>query len=70
MADLYDITAQQEALDLGGPDGTQRVVVVTFTTKPSGVTGTVRIPLARYSPAEVDKAVREYADKIEQVHQL
>lgn len=70
MADSYDITQQQEAIDLGGADGTQRVMVVTFTTKPSGVQGTVRIPLRDYSAQTVDREVQQYADKIEQVHQL
>lgn len=70
MADTYDVTGQREVIDLGGPDGTQRAMEVTFKTKPSEVTGSVRIPLAQFSPIEAAKVISAYVATIEAVHAL
>ena len=70
MAATFDITGQREVVDLSGPDGAQRAMEVTFRTKPSQVTASVRIPLADYSPVAVQRAVEQYAAQIEETHQL
>ena len=70
MADTYTVTGQTPVTDLS-PTGTfVPAMEITFTTKPSGVMGRVRVPLAQYTPDVVDHAISVQAELIEQVQAL
>lgn len=70
MADKYDITEQAEIMDLA-PDGAPvRSMSVQFRTKPNGIVASIRIPIAKYSPAEVARQVEDLASKLEETHTL
>lgn len=70
MADNYRVTGQQEVMDLSGPGLGVRAIEVTFTTLPSEITGTVRVPLANYSAESVHRAIDDYTRKLEAVQGL
>jgi hypothetical protein len=70
MADLYTIVGQRPMQDVGTDGTLVPAIEVTFTTKPSGVLGRVRIPAAQYSPDVVNMAVTEQARTIEAVQAL
>lgn len=70
MADAYTITAQQETLDVSDVTNPVRAMAVTFKSNANGVTGTVRVPLTDYTPAEVNRLVAEYVANIDAVHGL
>lgn len=70
MADKYDIVDQTEIMDLA-PDGAPvRAMSVQFRTKPNGIVASVRIPITKYSPAEVAREVEDLATKLEETHTL
>lgn len=70
MADVYDVTGQTQTsiLDPGGT--VTPAIQVTFTSKPSGVISSVRVPLTSYSAADVDRAIRAMVKTIEDVQAL
>lgn len=70
VAANYDINDQVEIMDIGRDGSPVRSMSITFTTKPSGITSSVRIPISSYSAAEVDKEVSAFAIKLEEAHQL
>lgn len=70
MADTYEIVniAPRTRGAAGGIF--VKTYEVTFTTKPSGLTGQVDIPADTFGPDEVDAAVRPIAATIEAVKHL
>lgn len=70
MADTYQVTGQQEALDVDDVTNPVRIMLVTFKALPSGVTGSVRVPIKDYSPETVHAAITKYVDNINAVHEL
>lgn len=69
MADNYQVTTQEEVTDYSGATAVPSVRV-SFTTKPSGVAGTVIVPKSTYSPQAVHDAIQAQADLLEQVQAL
>lgn len=70
MADSYDIVQIAPKLR-SAPGGIfTRVQEVTFTTKPSGITGQVDIDNDTFTPDTVDAAVRPAAANLEAVKHL
>lgn len=70
MATDFQITDQRPVTD-ASPSGTfVPAMEITFTTKPSGIPGRVRIPLTAYTPDHVDDVVGASARNIEAVQAL
>lgn len=67
MADLYTITAQQEALDTSDVTAPVRVMRITFTSNATGVVGTVNVPLKDYNAQTVNTAIVAYVTNIDAV---
>lgn len=65
----WEVTAQQETVDLG-PDGraTQGIKVLFTTTR--GIHGSVFVPRAHYNPANVRAAIAGYVQQLHEVHDL
>jgi hypothetical protein len=70
MAANYDIVGQQEVVGLSAAGEAVRSMQVTFRTKPSGIEGTVTIPIVKYSPGQVVAQIEPYAADIEATHAL
>ena len=70
MAQTYDVTGQREVIDLTASDGAVKSVEISFTTKPSGIAGTVTIPKATYTPQAAQAAIDAYAANLEATHAL
>lgn len=70
MASNFMVVDQMPATIRTASGNIEDGVQITFTTKPSGVTGVVRVPASQYTPAEVEKILSAQAAIIEQVHRL
>lgn len=70
MADTYTITDSQEGLDVTDPTNPTRVRVITYKSKATNATGTVRIPLANLTSQEVDRAVTAAVATLDAIHAL
>jgi hypothetical protein len=70
VAEIYDVISQDESIELSPTGATQKVVVVTYVTKPSGVRGTVTIPYVDLTPDKVAKAIEADAAIREQIQTL
>lgn len=70
MAANYTITDQRPVTDAAPGGVFVPAMEITFTTKPSGIAGRVRVPVSQYSAATVDDIVTKQADIIEQVQHL
>lgn len=70
MATNYDVVTQTPTTDIGPTGSIVQAMQVTFRTKPSEITSKIVIPLAQYTPDEVDRAVTAAATTIEQVQSL
>lgn len=70
MAATYEIVNQVPRTRSVAGGQFSDVMVVTFTTKPSGIGGTVDIPVQTYGTAEVDKVVSARAALLEAVQAL
>lgn len=70
MADHYEIVTQTPTTDIGPTGTVVPAMQVTFRTKPSKITSRLTLPLATYTPAEVDKAVTAAVAVIEAVQSL
>lgn len=70
MADVYEITNQTRATDVGADGTIVPVWKVTFTSKPSGTVGSVSVPASMYSADEVDRLVRAQVAVVEAVAKL
>lgn len=69
MADTYTVTGQRQTTVLQ-PNGTfGDVVEISFTTKPSGASGVLRVPLSAYMPDKVTAQLAQAAADMEAVHQ-
>lgn len=66
----FEITNQQEVVDVSQPGAPVRAMEVTFRVPDAQTTASVRIPLANYSAAEVVREVTAYANKILEVAHL
>jgi hypothetical protein len=70
MADTYDIV-NIAPRTRSAPGGIfTKVQEVTFTTKPSGLTGQIDIPADMFTPEHVNELVTEQARTIEAVKAL
>lgn len=70
MNDLFKIEGQAPATRPSPTGGFVSVMEVTFTTKKSGITGRVDIPVNAYTPEEVAKVVGNQASLLEEVAAL
>jgi hypothetical protein len=70
MAADYQIVDQRPVTDVSPSGVFVPAVEITFTTKPSGMTGRVRIPETTYTPDHVDEVVGTAARNIETVQAL
>lgn len=70
MADTYKIEDQTPRSARTAAGGFYDVMRVTFATKPSGIVGTVDVPISAYSTDEVDRLVRAQAALLEAVQAL
>lgn len=70
MNDVYTITGQTQADEIG-PSGTiVPSMRVSFHVRHADVTGSISIPVSSYSADEVDRLVRAQADTINAVADL
>ena len=69
MADTYEVTAQRQTTRLSPSGQFTEVVEVSFTTKPSGATGTVVVPVSQYQPDAVIGMIERQAAALETGHQ-
>lgn len=69
MADTYEVTGQRQTTRLSPSGQFQEVVEVAFTTKPSGASGTVVVPVSQYQPDAVIDMLTRQAAALETVHQ-
>jgi hypothetical protein len=70
MADAYTVENQAPTTIVSPGGLVVPAVEVTFTTKPSGVGGRVKIPTSIFSTDEVDKAIRGQVAVLEAVQNL
>jgi len=70
MADAYEVTNQRPTTTAGPGGVVVPAIEVTFTTKPSGVEGSVRIPQAGYTVDAVRQAIEHQAGVLEAVQNL
>lgn len=69
MAENWHVTSQRQTTALSSGGTFQDVMEVTFETT-SGTTGSVRVPLSQYNPANVKSAIEARVEQIDAVHQL
>lgn len=70
MADNFTVVSQADTR-MPGPTGTYvDAVLVTFETKPSGITGTVAIPVIDFQPDRVGPLITRLAADREAVQAL
>lgn len=67
MADTYTVVSQRPTRDIGPTGQIADVVEIDFTTKPSNQPGKVRIPVASYTPDEVNRVLTQAARTIETI---
>jgi hypothetical protein len=70
MADTYSIVGQQQVLDASDVTNPHQAMQVTFRSAATGVTGTVIVSLADYSPQEVNRLIAARVATIDAVHEL
>lgn len=70
MAATFEITAIAPRTRADAAGGFVNVQQVTFTTKPSAIVGVVDIPVAAFTPDEVNKVVERHAALLETVKAL
>ncbi len=69
MAEGYHVTSQRKTSEITAGGRFQDVYEVHFTTN-SGTDGWVRIPVSKYTPAEVQSRIEAEVAVIDAVHQL
>jgi hypothetical protein len=70
MAELYKVESQRPVQDVM-PGGTfEPAMEISFTSKPSGVPGRVRIPMSAYSADHVNQVLTDQARLLESVQTL
>jgi hypothetical protein len=70
MAANYTVADQRPVTDAGVGGTFVPSMEITFTTKPSNITGRVRVPMAQYTPEQVDRVLAAQAEQIENVQKL
>lgn len=70
MADAYTIVRQEQVLDTSDVTNPVQAMVITFRSVANGTTGTITVPLADYSPQEVNRRITAYVADIDAVHEL
>lgn len=70
MSEAFKIENQRPATRAKPGGGFVPVMEITFTTKPSGITGTVDVPDSAYMPDEVARLVGAKAALLEEVQAL
>lgn len=70
MAETFQVTAQRQTSTVDAQGNVVPVMAVSFTTYPSGVTGSVDVPLAQYDADTVRSMIEARVAQIEAVHSL
>lgn len=70
MAATYDVTDISEGIAFEPGKASAPAYVVRFTTKPSGIIGTVTIPQSSFSADEVDRVAVAASAALEAVKAL
>lgn len=70
MADNFQVTAQRQTNSVDAQGAVVPVMVVSFQVLPSGVTGSVDVPIAAYNADTVRSMIEARVAQIEAVHQL
>lgn len=70
MADTFTIVKQDQILDTRDVTNPVQAMQVTFRTTANGTQGTVVVPLADYTPEEVQRRITAYVVNIDAVHNL
>ena len=70
MAANYTVQDQRPVTDAGIGGTFVPAMEITFVTKPSGIGGRARVPIAQYTPDQVDRVLRAQAEQIEAVQGL
>ena len=70
MAENYTVTAQRQTSTVDAQGNVVPVMAVSFTTRPSGVSGSVDVPLAQYDAENVHNMIAARVAQIEAVHNL
>lgn len=70
MADTYKVIEQRPVQDVSPGGSFEPAYEITFETAGHGVTGKVRIPVSRYTPAHVDEVIRDQVEILESVATL
>lgn len=70
MSETFKIESQRPATRAKPGGGFMSVMEVTFTTKPSGIVGTVDVPDSAYTADEVARLVDAKRDLLEAVQAL
>lgn len=69
MADMWVVTSQRQTTDLDPSGRFADVMEITFRTQ-AGTTGSIRVPLDRYTPENVRSIIDDYVERISGVESL
>jgi hypothetical protein len=69
MADNYRVTGQRQTVELAGDGRFRDVIEVAFEDQ-HGNNGTIRVPVAQYTPDNVRQMIEARVEKMHEVHNL
>lgn len=68
--ETYTVVKTDEVLDTSDVSNPQQAVRITWKSKATGATGTVTLPAANLTAADVDRAVSEAVALRDAIHEL